>query len=366
MTVAIYVASESDAACLIPWGVRFADADHTELLIVCPRKSKGKRGWDPLQIHEKDENPVFRSVFETLSHQDPERVVLKELIGEGTESSDLDRVAIETRELVATHPEEAFVEEIGGLDVSVLLLPAHEPAKTSKPSEMFWAQRLFVDAPCQVAIVRGLPPEENTPVKVLVACQGQTSSDDQLALMRACQMAKNSQAESVSLLYVRPDDDEVARQVGEKHANQIAKSVLDKKVSIDLKIELADSFRRGINRLPLHQFNVLLVGTRNQKTIRSLFRGVEQKEGDAKIAMVAIRDAIPISRRMWSGLKHTIRSRIPQLDRELRVSVVDRLQESSTFNFDFVALISLSTLIASLGLGAIPARSSLERCWLRH
>ncbi len=142
MTVAIFVTSESDAACLIPWGVRFAHADHTELLIVCPRKSKGKRGWDPLETSEKEDNPVFRAVFDVLDQQDPQHIVLKEHIGEGTESSNLDRVAIETRELVAPNPEAAFVEEIAGLDVWTLLLPApagesNQPGKYALDTKAF-------------------------------------------------------------------------------------------------------------------------------------------------------------------------------------------------------------------------------------
>ena len=71
MTIAVFVNNESDAAYLIPWGVQFARADHTELLVVCPRKSKGKRGWDPLEASEKDDNSLYRTVFEILNNQDP-------------------------------------------------------------------------------------------------------------------------------------------------------------------------------------------------------------------------------------------------------------------------------------------------------
>lgn len=350
MTVAIYVASQSDAKCLIPWGVRFAQADHTDLLIVCPRKSKGKQGWDPLHLSEKDDSQLFRAVFDILEAQDSEKVVLKERIAEGTESSDLHRVAIETREMVAPNPEEAFVEAIGNLEIWTLLLRGHETKKASHPDNMHWAQRLFLNAPCQVAIVRGLPPGPETPMNIVIACHDASSLNDSLAIKRACQLAKISDNGAVQLVYVRPDDDEVARQVGENHLQQLAKGVPQKGIPFTTRVELADSFSDGIQRLPLDQFHLLISGTRDRKTIRALERGVAKNQHNSSIAIMAIRESVPLTDRMWSRFKQKVRTIVPQMDRDQRVSLVDRLQESSKFNFDFVALISLSTLIAALGL----------------
>ena len=356
MTVAIFVSSEADAASLIPWGVQFACAEHTQLLIVCPRKSKGKRGWDPLETSEKDDSPLYRAVFEVLGQQDQSKIVLKQDIASGIESSDLDRVAIETRELIAPDPEKAFVEEIHNLDVSTLLLPAHEPVRVAKGEEIAWTQQLFTHAPCQVLMLRGAPPECETPLRILVASQDATSSDDLVAISQACRLATavqcedDSQAGSVTILYVRPDDDFVARQVAEKHLKQLERGVSDKTVCFEKQIALADSFAEGINAQPLEQYDLVLVGTRKPKTIRALLRDVGQTEDGPKVPVSVIRVAVPLTDRFWSRLKDSVRSRVPQLDREHRVTLVDRLQDNSKFNFDFVALISLSTLIAALGL----------------
>jgi len=45
-----------------------------------------------------------------------------------------------------------------------------------------------------------------------------------------------------------------------------------------------------------------------------------------------------------------VRGVVPQLEKESRVKLVDRLQEGSSFNFDFASLILLSTIIAAFGL----------------
>ncbi|MFK7769866.1 MAG: DUF389 domain-containing protein [Mariniblastus sp.] len=349
MTIAIFVNNESDAACLIPWGVQFAHSDHSELLIVCPRKSKGKRGWDPLEIAEKGDNSLYRTVFDILEHQDPKRVVLKQAIAAG-ESSDMDRVAIETRELVAPCPEEAFVEEIGDLGVRLLLLPAHVPVQGAKLEEMSWAQKLFMQAPCQVAIVRGAPPECETPLNVMIPSHGETAPADRLAITRGLQLVKGTGGEFLTLLYVRPDDDIVAKQVGEKHLSQLAKGVSSKNVIVEKQVQLADSLLEGINQANLESVDLVMTGTRSLKTIRSLFRSLGQKEDAPRFSVIAIRESVPLSARLWTNAKSFIRSKVPQLDRELRVTLVDRLLNNSKFDFDFVALISLSTLIAALGL----------------
>lgn len=356
MTVAVFVSSESDAASLIPWGVQFAIAEHSQLLIVCPRKSKGKRGWDPLETSEKDENALFRTVFAILDQQDKSKVVLKQDIDSGIESSDLDRVAIETQELIAPNPEEAFVEEIHKLDVNTLLLPGHEPVKVAKDEDLVWTQKLFAHAPCRVVMVRGTPPKCEAPFRILVASHDETSSDDLAAISQACRLATAVQADDgepsglVTVLYVRPDDDVVARQVAEKHLKQLERGVSEKNIAFEKRIALADSFAEGINRQSLENFDLVLVGTRNPKTIRAMLRDVGQTESGPTVPVSIIRVAVPLADRFWSRFKDTVRSHVPQLDREHRVTLVDRLQENSNFNFDFIALISLSTLIAALGL----------------
>ncbi len=48
MPVAAFITSEKDVSSLIPWGVRFAAADHRDLVLILPRseikKSDGRSG----------------------------------------------------------------------------------------------------------------------------------------------------------------------------------------------------------------------------------------------------------------------------------------------------------------------------------
>lgn len=350
MTVAVFITSESDASCLIPWGVHFAVADHTDLLIVCPRKSKGKRGWGKIEVSEKDGRSLYQSVFTELEKIDQSRVVMKEAIADGDESTDMDRVAIETRELVAAAPEDAFVEEVGNLDVGLVLLPAFAPVKGSKETDLRWHQKVFRAAPCQVAVVKGNVPAGEGASRILVASEGETDSDQKLALARSLQLAKAVEADKVSLLYVRPDDDEAAVEIADKHLSQLAKTKQDKSLGIVPSSILADSLCAGIRQIPSSEFDVLLIGTRQEKVIRSLFLELDLVAQDVAPSIVVVRAAVPLTARALGGVTLWIRSKVPQIDRERRIKLVDDLELNSQFNFDFGALISLSTLIAALGL----------------
>ena len=331
-------------------GVHFASVDHTDLLIVCPKKSKGKRAWEKLEVSEKEGHSLYQSVFAELEKMDPRRVVMKEAIADGEESTDMDRVAIETRELVATAPEDAFVEEIGNLDVRLVLLPAFTPVKGSNETDMRWHQKVFRAAPCQVAVVKGEVPAGEGTSRILVASEGETDSDQRLAIARSLQLAKALETEKVGLLYVRPDDDEVAAEIAERHLSQLAKTKHDKSAEIVPRSILADSLCDGIRQIPDLGFDVLLVGTRKEKVIRSLFLDLDLGPQEVAPSIVAVRAAVPLTVRVWGGVTLWVRSKVPQIDRERRVKLVDDLQLNSQFNFDFGALISLSTLIAALGL----------------
>ena len=49
-------------------------------------------------------------------------------------------------------------------------------------------------------------------------------------------------------------------------------------------------------------------------------------------------------------LEGTVERFVPQIDRDNRISLVDRVQSSSNWDFDFFALMVLSTIIAAIGL----------------
>ena len=66
--------------------------------------------------------------------------------------------------------------------------------------------------------------------------------------------------------------------------------------------------------------------------------------------VVIVRADAPIRSRFRSVTEGAVERLVPQIDRENRISLVDRVQSSSNWDFDFFALMLLSTIIAAIGL----------------
>ena len=369
MSVAVYINNASEAYALVSWGIRIAHADSTGLLIVVPRRQKQDPAkFDPLLLDERDQNEIFEAVFTAIETHPSDHVVLTEKIAAGY--SDIDRVLIETREIVATNPEDAFVQNVGSMDVKTLILPAVEDIQTSS-ARAGWAQQLYETAPCETLMVRGGPPEDA--LNVLVIANKDRGADG--ALSRAAKLAAASstwlaedgndvdadsdadtkKSGTVEFLFVRPDDDEVAYQVAEVHTKKILSKAGSKCKNITPEIVLSDNMLEILADRGAGDADLILLGTRHLKTIRNLFRQTPaissgEDAEDRRAAVAVIRPAVPLGNRLSQKMQMAVRGVVPQLEKESRVKLVDRLQEGSSFNFDFAALISLSTIIAALGL----------------
>lgn len=66
--------------------------------------------------------------------------------------------------------------------------------------------------------------------------------------------------------------------------------------------------------------------------------------------MIAVRSAVPLRNQLQLWIGERIRRTVPQLERDGRIELFERIQTNSIWNFDFILLIALSTIIAALGL----------------
>jgi uncharacterized hydrophobic protein (TIGR00271 family) len=73
-------------------------------------------------------------------------------------------------------------------------------------------------------------------------------------------------------------------------------------------------------------------------------------DGDDSAAVAVIRKRHSMGHRMRDFVERFFSLRVPQLERDDRISLFERLQTQSRWSFDFMALMLLATGIASLGL----------------
>ncbi len=183
----------------------------------------------------------------------------------------------------------------------------------------------------------------------MIASEDENDQNTQVAIRRGMQLVRSHPNGTASFLFVRPDDDVVAGEIAQKHVDRMARQITEKKIEVTRQFQLADSLTTGIKQQDLDQVDLIVIGTGKRRTLASVLREGDKLD-ETKTSLIAFRHAVPVSHRVWTRFRTAVRSQIPQIDRDYRISLVDRLQSSSVFDFDFVALISLSTLIAALGL----------------
>ncbi|MEM9021338.1 MAG: TIGR00341 family protein, partial [Planctomycetota bacterium] len=102
------------------------------------------------------------------------------------------------------------------------------------------------------------------------------------------------------------------------------------------------------------QYDLVLIGATNQWHARkALFGSVPDKllnQRDSTLTLGVMRQAVPLMTKTTERVRNLFKRGVPQLERDDRVALVERIQGASEWNVDFVALICLSTIIATLGL----------------
>ncbi len=354
MSVAVFVTNEHDARAVIPWGARFAAADGSGLLVIAARKSKGKPTWTDVTFDKAvKDNSLLKAISAELDSLEPNLIQLAanssvEANGDSDSKtvSANDRTTVTVREIASPDPEGDFAQSISHLDVGLLIMAAHEPSRTSDDRDQ-WIYKLLAEAPCETLLIRGRGPIDIQPLSILVATQGESDTD--VALERARQLAEKYEGR-LSLLFVRPDDDRMAIQVAHFQLDRLNRNVKSSLSEVPRTIVLHDNFRKAIQEhCQKHPQDLVVVGTDTLHDLKSVLRPWDAGI-DLATSVAVIRAGVPFSNRIWNAFRIWLRSRIPQLDREGRIRLVDRLQSNSRFDFDFIALTVLSTMIAALGL----------------
>ncbi|MGK0186665.1 MAG: putative hydrophobic protein (TIGR00271 family) [Verrucomicrobiales bacterium] len=132
------------------------------------------------------------------------------------------------------------------------------------------------------------------------------------------------------------------------------KASLSDSLAIFPRVVVSDSVTEGIRSVAGEgTFDLVLIGASNVGTIRQkLFGTVPEPllRNSGNTAVAVIREARPISQRLRERAERWLDLRIPQLTRDARIDLFEKLQDGSRWSFDFMTLICLSTEIASLGL----------------
>lgn len=273
-------------------------------------------------------------------------------------------------------PVDAALAAVQAHDTTLLILGKHQ---APRPGDETLDAALFRRARCAVLAVRpgthtpdpaeDHPPGPGTAHRILVPTAGGPHAAEALKL--AVQLAgtytdtgtdTGATDAAVDALYVEPELGPEARDVGLRRIHKAIRSALGVKAQhagpppVQPIVEIADDYRVGILRAAENgRYGLVLMGAPDRHHARrALFGAVPDKlmkacdQGGLSIGVV--RPAPALSEHAAHAVRGFFERFVPQLTRDDRVDLVERIQGASRWDVDFVALMSLSTVIATFGL----------------
>ncbi|MCB9877165.1 MAG: DUF389 domain-containing protein [Planctomycetes bacterium] len=214
-------------------------------------------------------------------------------------------------------------------------------------------RELLGRVPCAVAVVRLGDGEVATwpPARLLVAAS--RGPHPRAAVTFAAKLARRHDGALVGA-YVEPDIGGDAGDVGRGVLDRVLRRALgDGAPQVGREVVVADVVEDGLAAAAERvRADVVLCGVPRPGMLGPRFHGTAPARlcRRTKLPVVLLRDALPLGGRLRRAIEERLVRVVPQVEREVRVELADRVQSSSAWTFDFVALLSLATAIAALGL----------------
>ena len=334
---------------ILPWAERFARARRHALVVLHPSSEEPDFRCPDLHAPDRVEpkSEELKSIFHSLRHAFPHPPP------DGSEP-----LAIS----FSTVPAEDFDAEALAIIESerpeLLLLP--RPLASEGP-----VRRIFRQATCETVILDlGEQPEvaaggessdaEPSPFSIQrILVPTSSGANARFALSLACSLV--GPEGEVEALFVEPPIGEEAVKVGEKILRREMRRALGAvSANVSTRVKIADDPAAGIIEVAREgDYDLVLVGaTEGLSSPRMRKSSIPDRvrRGLSDLPVAVSRCGIPLVHRAERAIIRFFRAVVPQLSREERIQLVEKVQSSSSFNFDFITLVCLSTLIAGLGL----------------
>lgn len=234
----------------------------------------------------------------------------------------------------------------------VLLITSADGHLNTTEPEIVRERRLFLRfVPCEVVFCFGLQAN-NDLTRVVVGTA--TGPHGRSAVRLAADLAKQNE-DGFTALRINPEIGPDASRVGARRLDDLLRRYLGKESdTIRRRVLVDDQVESGIRRaLETQPADLLLLGASRVGLFGSHIAGgvgAHLSRGDDGPAIAIVSSGSPLRNRFLGLVEGTIERLVPQIEREDRVALVDRIQSSSQWDFDFCALMVLSTLIAAIGL----------------
>ena len=361
VSIAIIVEQENLVGPDLRWPLRIAKLGSADITLVVRPPEKAAKGGANVDLSASAEQPAYeRNLADRM------RTVLDEYLGpeqwtsersgapgeteEPGADSQGNRLLVQLRLLDPDH----WVEEIKRLSQqprfdAVLFVGRGDPASRKEWESLLAA--ILRSTTCSLGLV--IPGSRRDDGDVLVGAGRQ--SNGRAAIDLAAALAAGT-GRALTSLYVEPDIGPDAVSVGHRILDRRLHSALDKETvaQVTKRVVVHDDPAKGIIETCHEEpFELLILGATRLGALGELQpSGISNRvlRSKPEVTLIAVRKGVPLAGRLRRWLEFQVQRRVPQLDREGRIKVVEQIQSNSQWNFDFILLMALATLIAAMGL----------------
>ncbi|MFI4860563.1 MAG: TIGR00341 family protein [Phycisphaerales bacterium JB063] len=360
MAVAVVIETESEVPALLGWAWQVARARRADVKVLFAG-GRDATGDDPAAVAVKAAVSDIVDTHARLSAMQAEAAQSSAGAKPG-KAGDPERCPqFELVVLKQADAAGAVLEAIKAHGIKLLIVAKHrvDRSKDALPAV------LFREARCMVLLLRPGNTDGQRCRRILVPTAGGPHASEALKLAdvlaslpdASCSIDQQ-QPGGVDALYVEPNVGPEAEAVGAKLADKAIRKALGDPAGhplVSAKVRIARDFREGTAQAAEQgAYDLVLIGATNHwHARRALFGSVPDKllsDAASGLTVGVVRQAVPFVDAATEAVRLLLERIVPQLEREDRISLVERVQGASKWNFDFVALICLSTLIATLGL----------------
>jgi uncharacterized hydrophobic protein (TIGR00271 family) len=356
MAVAVVITNQSEASAMVGWAWQCARARGEDIVALVP---VGKDAAD-------DAEPV-PSVRAAVSDYTDAHARMAVVHAESDDHPDDEPEPCPKVEVVPIKASgdgvgDALLVAVAEQGAKLLVLAKHAKAKGDEEA---LPVKLFREAACMVLLLRlGVATTGARCQRILAPTAGGPHATEAIKLASkitqlpdpTCAIDEAGPA-GVDALYIEPAIGPEAEMVGKRVLDKAIKRAVGDKPSehkVRPIVEIAKDFRKGLSRVVERgSYELVLIGAATQWHARkALFSMIpnEVLNDETGLTIGVVRQAKPLMTATAERVRQFFSRGIPQLEREDRVSLVERVQNASQWNTDFISLICLSTAIATLGL----------------
>lgn len=331
MSVLVVLNAQSQVEVLAHWGLEFA-------------RARGK-GLKFLVVDEGDEIDETGGLDEG-TFNDVLSVYLQSVL---RKKEDLPE-SVEIRHLQHPEPATAALKAVYQMGAGLMLVAKEHSA--GKGSVAGLGHQLFQHSPWRTMLISpGRMPREDGG-RVLVPAGGGPHSA--VALNVVGQLAKKSANSVIPFFVERPNYGDMDADVGMRTLQRLCRKagISPNGERVDMHVAVSNDVKGAIADAAKAKSDLVIIGEAGKAQGRYwMFDSfpIEGSGGDIP-SLAVIRKAKPLQNRLRERMGNLYKQYVPQLTREERVDLFSRLETNSRWNFDFIALLMLSTAIAGLGL----------------